>query len=109
MTHPKSPKMQLSFLFAMFIAFASPAFSTSTSFSLLLPSQTFATDEPTQVSFQGFPSTTDWITIVKVGTPDDEDGDWFYTDGLKAGTLTFQPHSAGKYEFRAYCCWLPGQ
>ena len=52
----------------------------------------------------------DWISIYKVGTPNQQYGEWYYLKGQESGTLSFTaPSEEGKYEFRLFLNWPDGQ
>ena len=59
--------------------------------------------EDVRVTFSGFPGNRhEWITIVPATAPDDEIGEKFFTDGARAGEITFRGFPPGDYEVRAY-------
>ncbi|MCB2186636.1 MAG: DUF2846 domain-containing protein [Deltaproteobacteria bacterium] len=60
--------------------------------------------EPIEVAFSGAPGTwRDWITVVPVGTPDNQAGDYDYTGaGVKKGVVRLPPQPPGHYEARGY-------
>lgn len=70
----------------------------------------YAPGENILVQFNGMSgSTGDWITIVASGTPADNYGEWFYTNGARSGTNVFKGFSSpGTYEVRAYFNWPNG-
>lgn len=69
----------------------------------------YAAKEPIEVAFSDLPGNAkDWITIVPVGTPDDQYGEWFYTDGKRSGTQAFAGLAPGEYEVRTYFNWPDG-
>jgi hypothetical protein len=44
---------------------------------------------------------SDWVSLFKVGDPNESHGWWEYTKGATSGTLTLDaPAKAGQYEFR---------
>jgi len=52
----------------------------------------------------------DWISIYKVGTPNEQYGEWYYLKGQKNGSLSFTaPSEEGEYEFRLFLNWPAGQ
>jgi hypothetical protein len=69
----------------------------------------YSSNEAIVVEFSGFPgSKTDWITIARVGAPDDSYLSWSYTDGVRTGTHSFNALNPGEYEVRAYFNWSAG-
>ncbi len=60
--------------------------------------------------YSGLPGNKqDWITLVERDKPDNTFGQWFYTQGKKAGTYTFKGVPEGMYEIRVYFNWPDGQ
>lgn len=56
------------------------------------------------------PMNQDWISIYKVGTPNEQYGEWYYLKGQKNGSLSFTaPSEEGEYEFRLFLNWPAGQ
>ena len=56
------------------------------------------------------PIAQDWISIYKVGTPNEQYGEWYYLKGEKSGSLTFTaPYEEGTYEFRLFLNWPEGK
>ncbi len=79
----------------------------------------FEAGRPIRVRFDRLPGTADWLTIVPVGTPDDQFGEWFWSDGSatpgrpagvpqRSGVLTFAGLQPGDYEVRLYFDWPNG-
>ncbi|MBA4349601.1 MAG: hypothetical protein C0415_06415 [Thermodesulfovibrio sp.] len=67
--------------------------------------------EKITIRFSGLssPSQTDWISIYKVGTPNQKYGEWYYLKGQSSGVLTFTvPNEPGEYEFRLFLNWSSG-
>ncbi|MCB2186637.1 MAG: DUF2846 domain-containing protein [Deltaproteobacteria bacterium] len=64
----------------------------------------YAAGEPIEVAFSGAPGESrDWITVVPVGTPDKEAGEYDYTgDGVKEGVVRLPGAAPGEYEARAF-------
>ena len=51
----------------------------------------YSPDEAIVVEFSGLPgNSTDWITVVKDSTPDNQYCQWFYTQGKQCGELKFK-------------------
>ncbi len=50
----------------------------------------------------------DWVTVVPVGTPDNEWGSWTYLAGARSGQFTPPALAAGNYEARLYFNWPAG-
>src|SRR5262245_29472216 len=69
----------------------------------------YAPSEPIQIEYAGFPGNAkDWITLVPQDAPPDTYGEWFYTDGKKAGSYQFKGLAPGSYQLRAYLDWPTG-
>lgn len=51
----------------------------------------------------------DWITLVEANKPDNTFGQWFYTQGKRNGTHSFNGVPAGTYELRLYFNWPDGK
>jgi hypothetical protein len=67
--------------------------------------------EKITIRFSGIssPSQTDWISIYKVGTPNQKYGEWYYLKGQGSGVLTYTaPNEPGEYEFRLFLNWPAG-
>ena len=65
--------------------------------------------EPVSVTYSGLPGTTgDWLTIVAVGTPANQYGQWQYTEGRTSGRMSFDGLPSGRYEVRVYLNWPSG-
>ncbi len=63
----------------------------------------YSKGEDIVLTFSGLPGNeTDWITLVPSGTPDDDYGTWFYTNGEESGTHVFTGLAPGDYEIRLY-------
>lgn len=70
---------------------------------LILSQTTFAADEAIVVQYADLPGNeNDWISIFEAGASNDQYGQWFYTNGAKNGTMTFDGLSAGNYEVRLF-------
>jgi hypothetical protein len=93
-------------LIALLLLLLSP---TAMAFNVSTTKATYAEGEQITVTYNGFVSDTDWITIVSQGTPTDSYGEWSYTRGSAWGSMTFKGLKPGTYEVRAYCCWQPGR
>lgn len=62
------------------------------------------------VYYSGLPGNSqDWITIVERDKPDNTFGQWFYTQGNKSGSHTFNGIPEGIYEIRVYFDWPDGK
>ena len=69
----------------------------------------YAPNEQIRVTLGNLPGhKQDWVTVVKVGTPADKYGQWFYTNGVRQGSWTFKGLPAGSYEARVYLDWPKG-
>jgi len=63
----------------------------------------FAAGEAVVVSWFKTPGNQqDWITVVKVGTPDTDWGKWTYLKGARSGDFKVKGLAAGDYEARLY-------
>ena len=77
---------------------------------LRLDRKTFQTGENITIHFSGIPGNQqDWITLVPVGSPENEWGTWSYLKGKKSGLHTIKAPSPGKYEIRLYFDWPRGK
>lgn len=81
----------------------SAALSTSAGTKVSTDKDVYVYGETIRVNFYNPPSRKkDWISIVPVGSPDDEGGDYKYMPaGVDMGVLSFDSPSPGKYEVRA--------
>ncbi|MDJ0511170.1 MAG: hypothetical protein QNJ64_18225, partial [Crocosphaera sp.] len=69
----------------------------------------YAPNEQIVVEYSGFPGyAKDWITIIPASRPDNSYGEYFYTQGQKSGSHTFNSLPAGDYEVRSYFNWSAG-
>ncbi|NIM06119.1 MAG: hypothetical protein GTN65_11025, partial [Armatimonadetes bacterium] len=65
--------------------------------------RTYAAGEPVDIEFSGLPGNSqDWITVVPVTTPENVQGEFFTTSGVKSGIYTFGGLEPGSYEVRVY-------
>ncbi len=65
--------------------------------------------EPVVVTYGGLPGNQrDWVTVVPLGTPADNWGEWTYTDGKASGTFKVEDLAPGAYEARVYLDWPSG-
>jgi len=65
--------------------------------------------EQVTVKYAGLPGNSqDWLTLVSASEPDTTYGEWFYTQGQRAGSYTFKPVPPGNYEVRIYFNWPDG-
>jgi hypothetical protein len=70
---------------------------------LTMSKSTYAANEPIVVSYAGLPGNAkDWIGLFKAGASNTQYGQWFYTNGAKSGTMTFNGLVAGSYEARLF-------
>lgn len=84
----------------------SPAFCSAEEIYILPTKQTYAPGEPIVVTIDGLPGNhQDWICLVPAGSSDEEWGEWFYTDGRRSLTYTFQGKPPGTYEVRVHLNW----
>ncbi len=67
--------------------------------------QTYAEGQAITLTFTGFPGTTDWIALTRADLPDDQYGEWHWTDQRTDGTMGFTAPAPGSYELRAYVNW----
>ena len=78
---------------------------TYQSVSLSISAAQVTAGSPISVSWtapSGRPS-SDWVSIYRVGDPNESYGDWIYTDGRASGTFaTMAPSEPGVYEFRYF-------
>ena len=75
----------------------------STGSSLSLSKYTYAANEQIVVSYSGLPGNAkDWIGIFAAGASNDQYGQWFYTNGVKSGSMAFNGLAAGNYEVRLF-------
>ena len=60
------------------------------------------------VEFSGIsnPASQDWISIYKIGTPNERYGEWYYLQGRGTGSLTFT--APNKKENKNLGCFLTG-
>jgi hypothetical protein len=71
--------------------------------------RTYFEGEPIEVEFSGLPGySQDWITVVSATAPENAQGEWFYTGGVKSGSHTFSGLVPGDYEVRVYFDWPDG-
>ncbi len=76
---------------------------------LALPASVYTAGDTVRVSWFDTPGNPqDWVTVVPVGFPDDQWGDWAYTGGKKEGTLVVSGLQHGDYEARLYHDWPDG-
>lgn len=69
----------------------------------------YAVGEPVLVYWNGMPGNgQDWITVAPATAPDDEWGQWTYTNGAIDGSYEVTGLPAGDYEVRAYYNWPDG-
>jgi hypothetical protein len=86
-----------------------PQPKTGSKISLSTNRGVYDTYEQILVTFSGLPGTSgDWLTIVPVGTPANQYGEWQYSDGRTSGTMTFKGLGPGRYEVRVYLNWPSG-
>ncbi len=65
--------------------------------------------ETVVVSYAGLPGNQrDWVTVVPLGAPADNWGQWTYTDGKTEGTFEVSDLAPGSYEARVYLDWPRG-
>ncbi len=65
--------------------------------------------EPVVVNYGGLPGNQrDWVTVVPLGTPADNWGEWTYTDGKASGSFRVDDLLPGAYEARIYLDWPRG-
>jgi hypothetical protein len=90
----------------LFLVWAGPA---EARIELYLTQKHISEYESISVSYSGLPgSGGDWLTIVPVGTPSNQYGEWQYTSGGRSGMATFKGLAQGQYEVRAYLNWPRG-
>jgi len=83
------------FFFAITPVMAQPVLSPSK--NIFLPGEKIV------VNYSGFPGNKqDWIGVVPASYKDNELAQWFYTDGLQSGTMTFGNLQDGDYEVRGF-------
>ena len=69
----------------------------------------YSSGEIVTVTYSGMPGNAhDWITLVDASRPDNQYGQWFYTQGKRSGTYSFGRVKPGLYEVRAYYNWPAG-
>ncbi len=69
----------------------------------------YAAGEPVAVYWSGLPGNAqDWITVVAASAPDDDWGQWTYTNGATDGYYEVTGLAAGDYEVRVYYDWPDG-
>jgi hypothetical protein len=69
----------------------------------------YAAFEPVVVDFLGFPGNPkDWITVVKASDGPEVEKQYYYTEGKREGTFTYDGLPPGDYEARAYFNWPDG-
>jgi hypothetical protein len=78
--------------------------STSKSAMVKTDKDIYSYGETIKVNYYNAPGLKrDWICIVPVGSPENEEGDNKHlNEGMDQGVLTFDSPDAGKYEVRAY-------
>jgi hypothetical protein len=71
-------------------------------YTLTASSNTVAPGDPLSVSWTASAGAAlDWIALIRVGDPNNDNGWWDYTGGKASGTLTLSaPTQPGQYEFR---------
>jgi hypothetical protein len=70
---------------------------------LTMSKSTYAVNESIVVTYAGLPGNAkDWIGLFKAGASNTQYGQWFYTNGAKSGTMTFNGLAAGSYEARLF-------
>jgi hypothetical protein len=79
--------------------------------ALRLGSTVYQSDQRIEIEYSGMPAQgRDWLTIVPVGTPDEQYGEWTWLHGKSAGSYrSSRPYAPGKYEVRAYEDWPAGK
>lgn len=66
-------------------------------------------DEPVVLNYGGLPGNQrDWVTVVPLGTPADNWGQWTYTNGKASGSFEVGDLAPGAYEARIYLDWPRG-
>lgn len=66
----------------------------------------YAAQEPILVEFSRLPGNAqDWITLVAAAQPDNQYGEYFFTQGKSAGQMNFNGLPPGSYEVRLYYNW----
>ena len=71
--------------------------------------RTYLRNEPITIAYSGLPgSATDWITLTRIEHGPQQYGQWFYTKGERAGSMTFLGVASGEYEIRVYHDWPRG-
>jgi hypothetical protein len=70
----------------------------------------FSLGKPVLVGWHDTPGNQqDWLTVVLVGTSDNEWGPWIFTRGRKSGSFKVDGLAAGEYEARLYLDWPQGK
>ncbi len=65
--------------------------------------------ETVVIRYDGLPGNQrDWVTVVPLGTPADNWGQWTYTDGKVGGSFEIEGLAPGSYEARVYFDWPNG-
>lgn len=65
--------------------------------------------DPVVINYGGLPGNQrDWVTVVPLGTPADNWGQWTYTDGKASGSFQVDDLAPGAYEARVYLDWPRG-
>ncbi|MEQ8653161.1 MAG: hypothetical protein RIC87_11920 [Kiloniellales bacterium] len=65
--------------------------------------------DPVVINYGGLPGNQrDWVTVVPLGTPADNWGQWTYTDGKASGSFQVDDLAPGAYEARVYLGWPRG-
>lgn len=69
----------------------------------------YRANEPIKIYYANLPGNKqDWITLAPSGYPDNQYGEWFYTNGQPSGEHTFKGLSGGEYEVRVFHNWPSG-
>ncbi len=65
--------------------------------------------ETVVIRYDGLPGNqNDWVTVVPLGTPTDNWGEWTYTNGKVGGSFEVKGLAPGSYEARIYFDWPNG-
>ncbi len=77
--------------------------------SLTSDKNAYKQGEPVELAYSGLPGNQrDWVTVVPLGAPADNWGQWTYTEGKTNGTFVVENLEPGAYEARVYLDWPRG-